>query len=84
MIEYLQDYMTSNQLMSAHWKQTELSGCDSRRREIARNIVIAASMNSLPATDRTPTPIHQSATDKNELAGKHAIAPDCDEAEMNM
>ena len=67
MIEYLQDYMTSNQ--SAHWKQTELSGCDSRRREIDRNIVIAASMNSLTATDRMPAAMDQSATDKKEPAG---------------
>ena len=82
MIEYLQDYMTSNQ--SAHWKQTELSGCDSRRREIARNIVIAASMNSLTATDRMPAAMDQSATDKKEPAGKHAIALDRDAAEMIM
>ena len=82
MIEYLQDYTTSNQ--SAHWKQTELSGCDSRHREIDRNIVIAASMNSLTATDMMPAAIDQSATDKKEPAGKHAIAVDRDAAEMIM
>ena len=70
--------------MSAHRKQAELSGCDSRCHEIADKTVIAASTKSLTATERTPTAIDQSATDTNELAGKHAIAPDCDAAEMIM
>ena len=70
--------------MSAHRKQAELSGCDSRRREIAHKTVIAASMNSLTATDRMPTAMDQSATDKKEPAGKHAIAVDRDAAEMIM
>ena len=76
--------MTSNQLMSAHRKQAELSGCDTRRREIAHKTVIAASTKPLTATDRTPTAMDQSATDKKESAGKHAIAPDRDAAEMIM
>ena len=70
--------------MSAHRKQAELSGCDSRRREIAHKTVIAASTNSLTATDRMPTAMDQSATDKKEPAGKHAIAVDRDAAEMIM
>ena len=76
--------MTSNQLMSAHRKQAELSGCDTRRREIAHKTVIAASTKSLTATDRTPTAMDQSATDKKESAGKYVIAPDRDAAEMIM
>ena len=70
--------------MSAHRKQAELSGCDSRRREIAHKTVIAASTKSLTATDRTPTAMDQSDSDKKESAGKHAIAPDRDAAEMIM
>ena len=70
--------------MSAHRKQAEMSGCDTRRREIAHKTVIAASTKSLTATDRTPTAMDQSATDKKEPAGKHAIAPDRDAAEMIM
>ena len=70
--------------MSAHRKQAEMSGCDTRRREIAHKTVIAASTKSLTATDRTPTAMDQSATDKKESAGNHAIAPGRDAAEMIM
>ena len=68
--------------MSAHRKQAEMSGCDTRRREIAHKTVIAASTKSLTATDRTPTAMDQSDADKEEPAGKHPIATDRDAAEM--
>jgi hypothetical protein len=35
--------MTSNQLMSAHRKQAEMSGCDTRRGEIAHKTFRGAS-----------------------------------------
>ena len=70
--------------MSAHRKQAEMSGCDTRRREIAHKTVIAASTKSSTSTDRTPTAMDKSASDKKEYAGKHAVAPDRDAAEMIM
>ena len=49
--EYWRDYMTSNQLMSAHRKQAEMSGCDTRRGEIAHKKFKGAS-NELIDIDR--------------------------------
>ena len=58
-----------------------MSGLYTCRGEIA-DIKLRRAGNTSRWTDRTPTAMGKSDADKEEPAGQHPIATDCDAAEM--